>query len=461
MGILKSGGLAVIAAAAALASCKADLAHSNLDGGGGKQASGGTNGRGGAAASGGTVGTGGTVVMTGGTSGRPDAGTTGSGGTLAASGGNTGSAGTMGAGGAGRGGAAGTGGSVGTGGAAGTGGSGAGGVDAGTGCGEGTALCSNACVDILNSPAHCGTCTNTCSDGCSAGHCYKTLVQKTNTGAVSSFAVNEGNLYYLDRESGELSRIPRGGGAPTVIATGQYYGGALALDSDTLFWLDEGNVSATGGVIKMALSGGPYTEFVTGEPNPMVIALDATNVYWSDYRPHFVKKVPKQGGDVVVLQSDDNADAANNLVTDDKNLYWTSLVGGGTIFRLPLAGGTLVPIADNIQVVDQGFRITATRGNVYFIGPPGPPQDLYQVSVNGGAVTTLAPMPGNAITSDDAAVYVGDYFSSQSISRIDLNTHAVTKLAQEPRDAILLVVQGNDLFWMNLDREIKSTAKNP
>ena len=196
----------------------------------------------------------------------------------------------------------------------------------------------------------------------------------------------------------------------------------------------------------------------------MVIALDATNVYWTDYRPHFVKKVPKKGGDVVVLASDDNADGANNLVTDDKNVYWTSLVGGGTIFKLPLTGGSLMTVAANIEAIDNnGLKLTVTRGErvLHELAGRAATPVRGEHCARRDANAHRGPLRGYKITSDDAAVYVGDYFSSQSISRIDLKSHAVTKLAQEPRDAILLVVQGNDLFWMNLDAQIKSTAKNP
>ncbi len=447
------GGIAVVAALAALASCKADLARSSFDADAtdssiGKPASGGTSGRGGAAGMGGKIG------MTGGGSGRLDASTTGTAGAPAGSAGTTGSA----SGGPG----GGTGGVRADAGAAATGASGAGGMNAGSACGEGSALCSNACVDVTNSPEHCGTCTNKCSGGCSAGRCYKTLVPHVNNTSLDSFAVNAQNLYYLDRHSGDVSRILRGGGAATVVATDQNYGGRLALDSDTLFWLDEGNVSAPGGIVKMPLSGGPYSEFVTGEPNPVAIALDATNVYWSDYGPHFVKKVPKKGGTVVVLVSEDNADAAHTLVTDDRNLYWTSLVDGGTIFKLPLAGGSAVPLASNLYAIDyNSMKVTATGGNLYFLSTPLQAQHLLQLSTNGGAPMAIADVSGAPVIADDSAIYVADLAQSGSISRIDLKSHAVTKLAAEPRGVTFMVVQDNDLFWMNGDDEIKSTAKSP
>ena len=495
---LTNSAVLLLVAAMTLVSCKARLAQSHPVGGDADSGMGGSAAFGGANGGGGAPGTGGMLAATGGSASTPDASAPGSGGQPVGAAGTTGSGATS------AGGAKGTGGAgggttpidAGADTTAGTGGVAAGGMDAGsTGsggmggsagmdagppcvpscpamatceaghcvCPDGMGLCSNACVDVMSSPAHCGTCTNTCPDGCSAGRCFKTLVKPTGLSTIASIAVNDHDLYYLDRQDGNVSRMPRGGGTATIIATGQYYGGELALDADTLFWLDEGNVSDTGGVIRMPLSGGPYTEFVTGEPNPLVIALDANNVYWTDYTPHFVKKVPKKGGngDVVVIVSEDDADGANSLALDDTNLYWTSLVGGGSIFKAPLSGGSPVSIASNILGVDQEFHLATTHGSIYFLNTALPPQHLFKVGPNGGTVTTVADTESaSALTADDGAIYVNG-MPKGFISRIDLNTGVATPLAEEQRDAIKMVIQGNDLFWLNLDRQIKSTAKMP
>lgn len=483
------GGALVLGLVLELLSCKADLRHAQYDGGDSDLATGGRANAAGTSGSGGALGTGGMVAATGGAAGVPDAGQSASGGAT----GNGGVAVPPGSGGAATGGVGGTGGgspdaggvdmSIGSGGG-GAGGTGAGGggtagamaMDAGPPCvpscpsdavcqagacvcPEGMALCSNTCVDIKSSPAHCGSCTIKCGDACSAGRCYKTIVKAPSSASFISFAVNASDLYFVDRQGGDLSRVPRGGGTATVLATGQYYAGPMLLDANALYWLDEGNVSAPGGVNKMPLSGGQYTALVTSEPNPISIGQDSTNVYWSDYSPHFVKKVPKAGGQAVVLAMEDNADRAANLITDDKNLYWTSLVGGGTVFKLPLVGGSTVPIASGITAVDNFSDLAVTRGSVYFLSPLTTPQHLLKVAVNGGAVTTVADTSGGQIVADDAAVYADS--PKGFISRFDLDTGVATQLAEEPRGVLLMVVEGNDLFWMNLSRDIKSTAKKP
>jgi hypothetical protein len=281
------------------------------------------------------------------------------------------------------------------------------------------------------------------------------------TAPLASFAVNATNIYFVNRDDGTLSRVPRSGGAATVLATGQYYAGEMVLDTNALYWLDNGNVSETGGVNTMPLSGGNYTALVTSEPNPLIIALDATNVYWSDYSPHYVKKVPKAGGAVVVLVSEDDADGAYNLVTDTNNLYWTSLVNGGTIFALPLNGGAMVSVATGITGVDNAWSVGATGGYVYFKDESASPA-LSKVKSSGGTATVIA---NSASLSDiivDDAVYMSGQ-PSNAIVRISFDGATMTTLALDPGSAFIyqIAVQGNDVFWLTSDGAIKSTAKSP
>jgi Domain of unknown function (DUF5050) len=458
----------VVGLAAALTSCKAELARHQPDGGGasGGSGGGGTNTGGAAGGSSGTMGSGGTG------GGAHDGGTTVTAGASGSGAGGS-STGGSGAGGSSTGGSGSGGSSVGGtgGGTTGTGGSAAC-VPACTGmltcqagqcvCPGGMTSCSGVCVDTTTDIHHCGSCTTTCPDSCAVGRCYRTIVKATASFTpLASFAVNATDLYYLNRDNGNLSRVPRNGGAATVVASGQYYSGAMALDRNALYWLDNGNVSALGGVYKMPLPAGTYTEFVTGEPDPLVIALDATYVYWSTYSPHYVKKVPKGGGDAVVLISEDNADRAINLVLDTKNLYWTSLVIGGSIFKLPLSGGSAVSIASGIVGVDNLSTLAATGGYVYF-KDFGTPSMLSKVSSDGGTVTALASsMALSTIIADDSAIYMTGGHAA-TIVRISLDGATMTTLAAYSANYVAqMAVEGNDLFWLTSEGAIMSTAKTP
>ena len=173
--------------------------------------------------------------------------------------------------------------------------------------------------------------------------------------------------------------------------------------------------------------------------------------------------MPKKGGTVTVLASEDNADGANNLVTDDKNVYWTSLVGGGTVFKLPQAAGSALSIASGIPNVDNGLNLTATRGNVYFLDSPTQSQRLLSVGGGGGTVATItstSPNTSHMIIADESAIYL-DQWPMGAIVRLDLDSGIKTPLADEARSVILMAVEGNDLLWVNLDGDIKSTAKLP
>lgn len=468
--------LVVLGIAAVLSSCETNLARSSYDGGDAEVGTGGMPGAGGRRGSGGAPGTGGVVAMTGGAPGLPDGSATGSGGTSNGSAGTSGSGGTGGAladagldapaGGDGPGGSGTDAASAGAGG----GGGAASDTDAGPPCvpvcppggtcragvcvcPEDMAVCAGYCVDTRSARDHCGNCLTTCDDGCTAGRCYKTIVKGSGLPS-GGFAINATDIYFADREKGTLSRAPRDGGTATVLVAGESNVGGFALDGDTLYWT---RFVTSGGICTMPLSGGACTEVATSE-NPYRIALDPTNVYWSTYTAHFVKKVSKKGGEVTVLASEDNADGASNLVTDAKNLYWTSLVAGGTVFKVPLAGGTVVSLANGIGGVDNSLNLAVTRGNVYFVETPATaPQRLLAIGAGGGAITPIADVRSNSMIADEAAIY---FERGSSITRLDLDTGITTDLADEEQLSFM-AVEGNDLFWQSVTGDIKSIPKKP
>lgn len=484
---------AMLGLAAALASCKANLTHSTYDGGDTDVGVGGTPGAAGKSGGGGAVGTGGMIAATGGAPGLAD-------GSVTASGGNPiDSAGAIGSGGRGSGGATGTGGgahtdasmdapadagglgsggtTAGDAGSAGQGGSSAetdagapcvpacpGGATCRAGtcvCFEDMALCGGYCVDTRSARTHCGNCTTTCEDGCSAGHCYKTVVKGAALPLVG-VAINATDIYFGDRDKGTLSRVPRKGGTPVVLANGESTVGMLALDGDALYWTRAVG-AAGGGICRMPLSGGACTALVTlGQPSVIdMIALDATNVYWSSETPYLVNKVPKTGGGVTEVASGTYTGGKHNLLTDDKNLYWAGGIAGGSVFEIPLSGGTAVPLTSGISLVDNGPYVAVTRGSVYALDTPATgSQHLLAIRADDGSVTPVMDTNATWIIADEGAIYLLQR-PRNVITRFDLNTGTTTELAEEEPGVFFMAVEGSDLFWTGIAGDIKSTPKKP
>ena len=166
--------------------------------------------------------------------------------------------------------------------------------------------------------------------------------------------------------------------------------------------------------------------------------------------------MPKAGGDVVVLVSEDNADQASNLAIDNKNLYWTSLVGGGTVFKLPLAGTSVTAVAEGVTGVDNGGFLTAGGGNVYFMNIVAP-QTIRKLSSAGGAASKFADTSSaRLLVADDTGVYVS---TGTNIIKIGLDGMTTTTLVIDK--VVSMAIEGNDLFWLTNDGAIRFTPKTP
>ena len=454
------------------------LAAGGVGGGADAPAVGGSPGTGGIADGGGTLGSGGrgqqtgglsgTSVGTGGLGGSTDAHTDGGNGAMPGSGGT-------GEGGGGLGGAAGAstsgkGGDPETGGAPGTGGPGQcvpacsspATCQAGTCvCENGTAYCSGACIDVTSDPKNCGGCGKTCPDGCSAGRCFTTLKTKTIGSPISHIAVNASDIYFTTNSDDTLSRMPRGGGTITVLATTQRNPSDVALDGSNVYWANQGDITNNGAIMRMPLKGGSPVELVTGEPSPIRMTIDSSDIYWNDYAGT-IYQIPKAGGSKTEVVSGDETVEVMNLLTDGQNLYWTSNTNGGSIFTMSLPNGSSSLLSTGMTGVFNPNCVTLLAGTLYFLQvPSGHPAEIAKISTSGHTVTPVAsPVNGWAITADDSGIYVGWVDPDKTIIKVSLDGATVTTLAQDSRFTGILV-DGNDLFWLTADGEIKVTSKLP
>ncbi len=87
------------------------------------------------------------------------------------------------------------------------------------------------------------------------------------------FAVGAAGVYWSSMTG--LAQLPLGGGSTTPItAVGEPWG--IATDATDVYWTNYG----TGDIEKMPSGGGPMVTLASGQFNPSAIAVDATRVYW-------------------------------------------------------------------------------------------------------------------------------------------------------------------------------------
>lgn len=328
----------------------------------------------------------------------------------------------------------------------------------------GQTMCSDGCVDLQTDKSHCGSCTRSCPDGCSAGRCFTALSWSPVVGDMH-IAVNSDYVFFTNPDEGTVSSVSRKGEAPPrVIAASQDRPVGIAVDSSNVYWVNQGS-GDQGSVMKMSLSGGSPVSLATGESYPQEIAIDATNVYWSNYLSRgSVVKVPIAGGTKVVLAADPNMVNTFAMAIDGTNAYWTNLgdpeANNGSVMKVPLGGGPLTTLASNMTAV---HALAVYNGTVYF-GGWGKGQSVLKVGINGGALSTVMDNTfALALAFDATNLFVADLTGANyTITQVPLAGTARTTLVREgpPSGNFHLLLDAGNVFWTTLGT-IRFTSKAP
>jgi hypothetical protein len=139
--------------------------------------------------------------------------------------------------------------------------------------------------------------TNTGSFGSNAG----VLRVPVSSGTVSNLLVAhhpgfraiaaDSSFVYVVDTNETIQRIPRAGGTPTILASGQPVNGALAVDATSVYWA--GGEDGLSHVVSVPIGGGELTTLASGTTVSGAIAVDATSVYFAE------SSVPKALGELV------------------------------------------------------------------------------------------------------------------------------------------------------------------
>jgi hypothetical protein len=142
---------------------------------------------------------------------------------------------------------------------------------------------------------------------------------------VGWFALDATNVYWTSPAFGLVLSVPLGGGAFTVLASGQNQPAVLAMDATHLYWSNYGS----GEIMKLALGGGAPTAIVSGQSSPAYVAVDSTSVYWTNGFTDILK-APLGGGAVTVLASQQST--IGSIAVDATSVYWVT-TGGGSVMK--------------------------------------------------------------------------------------------------------------------------------
>jgi hypothetical protein len=231
-----------------------------------------------------------------------------------------------------------------------------------------------------------------------------------------SLAVDDDTVYFVEYATA-LSRIPKAGGSPVVLAQGPI--DALAVDKTHVYF------TSTEGVSRVEKAGGAMPELLAEASGASSIVLDDTTVYVtiagdSAGPKGVIGSVPKAGGELKVVAQDAPFELrylSQELAVDDTNVYWVS-TGAGKLMKAPKAGGAPAVLLEGLAkpasiTLDGSYLYFTTVGLEDFSG-----RSVGKVSIDGGEPIDIAIgkyTSAFAIAVDDTYAYWTAYVNSAPI----------------------------------------------
>jgi hypothetical protein len=182
---------------------------------------------------------------------------------------------------------------------------------------------------------------------------------------IEHIAVDDTHVYYAwAGGGGEVRRVPKVGGSVESFAVDQAGPSSIAIDGDSVYWLNVGFEGQPLGSLKRApKAGGPEVTLAAGfranAAGTPSLAIDAEAVYWSASVDGTLGKVSKLGGEATVLAS---GVEAQGLVVVDDTLYFTApfvsdVENARHVYALSSSGGALVEVAASNQFNPWGIAV--------------------------------------------------------------------------------------------------------
>jgi hypothetical protein len=241
-----------------------------------------------------------------------------------------------------------------------------------------------------------------------------------------------------------------------VLASEQLNPVAIAVDSTSIYWTNNGQNGQQGSVMEVPLCGGtpvtlfPEVSWVLG------IALNSTNVFWAlAYAPFSVLTAPLGGGAPITVAAEQ---PAAYLAADSTNVYWTD--SSGTVKKAPVGGGAVTTLASS----QDPYGIALDSDSVYWTNVGDFTGAIVKVPIGGGAITTIASESnvsfGGSVAVDSTSVYwtVSSTHSSTHADAGDLPSGSVMKapkaggtsttLASDRPRPVAIAVDGISAYWI-------------
>jgi hypothetical protein len=236
-------------------------------------------------------------------------------------------------------------------------------------------------------------------------------------------------------------RVLEGGACLVTLAVNQAKPWGIAIDTQSVYWVNQGSSFNDGSVMKLARSGGTPVTLASGLREPQDIAVDGVDVYWSGSS---VAAVPRNGGATRTIFDDSNS-TTSFVTRSGAKVYWAdSEFNFGVQSAMP-DGSAITWLTSPITMI--GGLAPSRTGIVYTVATDqvNIPGKIVSVTF-GGISTELLTTPGSlgfVRSAYDTIVYVDD---TRAMYWLPLQGGTPTFLANGiyPNDVI---TDGTSVYW--------------
>ncbi len=337
-------------------------------------------------------------------------------------------------------------------------------------CARGMVACDARCVDVGLDPLHCGACGHACGASvCSDGMCATEALISSNVSGAAHILVDANGLYFAN--SGLIVRANLDGSGITYLTSlGTQDPGAtgfLAMDDTSLYWAT--GTSDFGGAIFTCpkLLGAPKLLLDLGKIRPYGLAVDKTlgvllfgnlgnGVLDPSMQPSIVGSTSTQIPAKKTL-SRVGVRFLGGIAANATDVYATT-TDSGLLVRVPRSGGDAVVVASGFVNVN---AVALDSQNAYVVDIGGGPNHtkggLSRISLVTGSSTLLAANLDNPYGLAVDGNYV--YFTTQGTQETDYSDGAVWRvprdggpllaLARAQAEPTDIAVNATSAYWIN------------
>lgn len=228
----------------------------------------------------------------------------------------------------------------------------------------------------------------------------------------SGLAVDATNVYAAFFE-GTVVKLPRDGGEPVVLASGQRDVSSLAVHGGQVYWF-VGYIPNVGGgptIMTVSIDGGEPSVFASRQVGGESLLVHGGDLYWGANGA--IMTAPASGGEPVEIVAD-SLGQTSSLAIHGGELFWPVR---GTAAKAPLEGGVAELLEDAPEVRSDSDHIAVDDSFVYVSDSQA--RTVSRIPRGGGAAEVVSPHDalGEGMVSDPDAFYYADG-ATESIVRL-------------------------------------------